>query len=176
MQARRRDQIRDFAERIRIALDLEPPIDIKLAVGRLDGKIDLIENPVSDFDAMIEKIDGGFMITMSRHLSPARQKFTLAHEVGHLFLHMGYIIDPTKWDAITDYQDSIKYRHGCSEEEIEANEFAGTLLMPEQEFMKVAGDHLRDGRYHLKDIAQHFEVSVQAAKTRGRFLGLFSWN
>ena len=54
---------------------------------------------------------------------PTRQRFTLAHELGHYFLHRKHI-----GDGITD--DGL-YRSGLStKQEMEANKLAASILMP----------------------------------------------
>lgn len=176
MNAQKRGQIRELAERIRVALELTPPINMEEVVARLGGEIEYTATAGDQFEAMVQKTEGSFKISMSRLPSSPRQKFTLAHEVGHLFLHMGYLVNQDKWDSITDYRDSARYRYGYSEEELEANEFAGTFLMPKEMFEQVAEKNLRDGKYNVTAIAQEFGVSVDAAKIRGRLLGLFSWD
>lgn len=56
-----------------------------------------------------------------------RKKFTIAHELGHYFLHRDYL-DQEAW--IIDTRDTILFRHGYSERETEANKFAAEYLMP----------------------------------------------
>jgi Zn-dependent peptidase ImmA (M78 family) len=34
---------------------------------------------------------------MTNDKARARRNFSVAHELGHLFLHMGYIVSPEKW-------------------------------------------------------------------------------
>ena len=53
--------------------------------------------------------------------SSERRKFTIAHELGHLFLHMGYMIDSDLWEQ---QENATFYRAGNSSEEYQANEFA----------------------------------------------------
>ena len=75
-----------------------------------------------------------------------RRKFTLAHEVGHIYL--GHT-----W-------------HG-PEEEKEANWFASQLLMPECVLMEI---WRRDGKLLAQDVASWFFVSDAAAHNRVRQL------
>ena len=99
----------------------------------------------------------------------------IAHELGHLFLHMGYLVNPDKWNAIDEYYDSPKYRQGYSEEEYEANQFAGAFLMPEKEYRQFVIEYSKDNRINVNLIANHFNVSFDAALTRGKWLGIFQW-
>jgi Zn-dependent peptidase ImmA (M78 family) len=129
-----------------------------------------------EYEAIVEKLGNGFRISLANDRAGVRQNFSIAHEVAHLFLHMGYIVSPDKWNAITRYEDSVRARHGYTEEEHEANQFAAAFLMPEDEFVKVASSAFGGEHYDLRIVAEHFGVSERAVKTRGQWLGLFSWD
>lgn len=64
--------------------------------------------------------------------SPTRQRFTVAHELGHFMLHEG---EPIHVDGVGSYRierRSSKSSQGDEPNEIEANTFAAELLMPEE--------------------------------------------
>lgn len=168
----RREQINDLAEALRNACELTTPVDMQATVNRLGGKLIYIAE--GDYEAKIERRGDGFVISLLEHASENRIRFSIAHELGHLFLHMGFL-DDEKWQGASDYTDSAYYRFGHSEEEYEAHEFAGAFLMPRAEFAQVARRFERNGTYNVGQIAAHFGVSPDAAITRGRWLGLFSW-
>jgi hypothetical protein len=87
--------------------------------------------------------------------SLARQRFTIAHELGHLLLH----------EAGAEYRDDT-FRG--TPKEYQANDFAADLLMPLWMLDPVAASFGRDpGR-----LAGIFQVSEQAMKIRlGRLVG-----
>lgn len=101
--------------------------------------------------------------------APVRQRFTIAHELGHLLLH-GY------QTAHADKNFKIRLRdtqssQGSVFEEIEANRFAAELLMPEAVLTRMLRDHAleyadeaSDGE--LERLAALFEVSKQAFSIR----------
>ncbi|MBR3722082.1 MAG: ImmA/IrrE family metallo-endopeptidase [Selenomonadaceae bacterium] len=60
-----------------------------------------------------------------------RQRFTIAHEIGHCVLHR-----EKHNDGILENIDMFRNPNNHSEEEIEANEFAASILMPENEVRK----------------------------------------
>lgn len=67
------------------------------------------------------------------HVSPFQldecRRLTIAREIGHLFLHMGY------WSSDEWWKDAERYyRRGLEEGENEAHEFAAAFLMPEREY------------------------------------------
>lgn len=170
----RRQQIDRLAEIVREACELQTPVNMAEAVGRLGGTLKKVDT--SDFEAKIEKVHNGFRITLSKDANEKRERFSIAHEIGHLFLHMGYLVDEEKWETTGTYTDSVYYRYGHNVEEYEANQFAAEFLMPKAEFMKIARMNYRDEAYQVIPIAKLFDVSVEAAVNRGRWLGLFSWD
>jgi Zn-dependent peptidase ImmA (M78 family) len=174
MQQARRDQINRLAETIRATCELSTPVDVELAVQRLRGEIEEVDD--AEMEAKIEKLGDRFRITVSTDKHENRRRFSVAHELGHLFLHMGYLVDEDRWSRVGTYVDSVYYRYGFKIEEYEANEFAGAFLMPRAEFVQVANRHKSGDTYQVRPIAEHFKVSVDAAKIRGRWLGLFSWD
>jgi Zn-dependent peptidase ImmA (M78 family) len=172
-----RKKIGDFADHIRGALEMNsPPYDPKDAIRKLNGKIiyDISEERT---DGYIEKIDiNNFCIHLSNNKSTQRERFTLAHELGHLFLHMGFIIDDEKWKSLSKLPESVFYRgNSYSDEEYEANEFAASFLMPKGDFLDIAGSNLHDNIYNIEEIASCFDVSLEAVANRGKWLGIFQW-
>ena len=168
--------INNLANRLINILNLNVPIKIEKIPEILGGKIHYVDGAIEGkMEAMIKK-DGedSFTILIDKTKSELRQRFSIAHELGHLFLHMGYIINPKLWEEVVDYKDSVYYRFGYSKEELEANEFAGAFLMPESEFIHIAQQNLNQGYYNIAKIAEHFNVSIKAAKVRGNQLRLFS--
>ncbi len=115
----------------------------------------------------IRKVDDGFEIIVSEQQPEKRRNFTIAHELGHLFLHMGYAIDPDKWEK----QEYTYYREDNPNEEYEANEFAAALLMPQKEYKKVMDKYTDGNLLDTSKIADEFNVSVNAAANRGKWLG-----
>lgn len=100
-----------------------------------------------------------------------RQRFTIAHEIGHLVLkHKGDIfVDKT----VRTYRNS-KSSMAVDKNEIEANGFAAALLMPRELLMKEL-DKMPANKRGM-NIAEHlasvFEVSSQAMEYRLSNLGI----
>jgi Zn-dependent peptidase ImmA (M78 family) len=90
-----------------------------------------------------------------------RQRFTVAHEVGHIVLHSG--------ENIVDRRNV--FFESYDQKEYAANIFAAELLMPIQEFKKawnkLDGDRLELSRY--------FGVTGSAIDTRAYVLNLASF-
>jgi hypothetical protein len=67
---------------------------------------------------------GEFVIRVSRHDSRERQRFTVAHEIGHFLLHRDQIGTGITDDAL--YRSTLSDRR-----EAEANRIAADILMPD---------------------------------------------
>lgn len=126
---------------------------------------------------MLYRDDGGqAIIGVNSAESPLRQRFTIAHEIGHLQLHTGRPV-------IVDKLVRVNLRSGqgtftTQREEREANQFAAELLMPaalvRREADAVARDLPQSGEGFSKRLAETFEVSPQAMRYRLVNLGLLS--
>jgi len=113
------------------------------------------------------------IIGVNSRNSPRRQRFTIAHELGHWRLHKGRPL-------IVDHWVMINKRDGVSSqatdfEEIEANQFAAELLMPRQ-FIKDSFKR-KQGKFGSRDVligalATEFGVSVEAMGFRLTNLGM----
>jgi Zn-dependent peptidase ImmA (M78 family)/transcriptional regulator with XRE-family HTH domain len=104
-------------------------------------------------DAFSAALHGRPMIILSHKGNPMRQRFSVAHELGHLLLHP----EPAP---------------GSRVHEREANTFAAELLMPAAEIR----DRLPTpvDITALKETADGYGVSVAALAYRGKDLGVYS--
>lgn len=66
-------------------------------------------------------------------------------------------------------------RLGSSEKEYQANEFAAAFLMPKNEYLKKLNEFVSGNKVNTSKIAEYFNVSVEAASNRGKFLGYLKW-
>jgi Zn-dependent peptidase ImmA (M78 family) len=102
---------------------------------------------------------------------PNRQRFSVAHEIGHYLLHKGgTYVDK---DVTARFRDESSGA-GTEEEEMDANFFAAALLMPTAwvtRAFREAPLRLGDDR-GLEDLARRFRVSTQAMSFRLAYLGL----
>jgi Zn-dependent peptidase ImmA (M78 family) len=106
---------------------------------------------------------------------PNRQRFTIAHEIGHLRLHPEFITSAVHVDkgfAVPVLRRDARSAHGTEKLEIEANQFAAALLIPRRHlvsaFATVSGDI--DDDAPLKEMARKFKVSVATLHYRIRNL------
>jgi Zn-dependent peptidase ImmA (M78 family) len=119
------------------------------------------------------KENGNITIAVNSEDPPTRQRFTIAHECGHLVMkHKGDIfVDQT----IRLQRDGMS---GMAVDplEIEANGFAAELLMPRSWVLKEYEKRLKGSSLKpeviVKDLARAFEVSPKAMEYRLANLGL----
>lgn len=116
---------------------------------------------------------GAKLIAVNSAHHPRRQRFTIAHELGHLQMHDGaYIVDSTVRINRRDDLSSM----ATNSQEIDANAFAAALLMPPA-LVRSALDQVRAARRAnpsrvAEQLAEHFGVSAEAMSYRLINLGL----
>ena len=97
---------------------------------------------------------------------PNRQRFTIAHELGHHMLHAHLLGSNVHVDTIVLKRDPAS-AEGVVLNEIEANAFAAQLLMPDRWISEIVGpnfDFADDAR--VLAVAKRFKVSVSAFQYR----------
>lgn len=154
--------IQQLAEEIAIALNFEPGEALEPIVKKVGGKIiydELDEAESSDDGSIIIEASGSFVIHLPPFTSARRDRFTVAHELGHYFLHFLPAEMPMK-----------AQRYGGGRIEWEANWFAAAFLMPEKAFRAAYNEF--EGDINLLSAA--FAVSAKAAEVRAKSLGLSS--
>lgn len=168
-----REFINKFAADIIREFHIDVPIiDIVEVVDKLGGRVIFDHSLGYGIDGKVEKEGDGFVIVVSPYQTRERLNFTIAHEIGHLFLHMGYIVHEELWER----QDQCNYyRSGDSEKEYQANEFAAAFLMPEDKYKEIMDEHTTGNIVHTGEIAKIFNVSPGAAANRGKWLGYLRW-
>lgn len=172
MTLTQRKEINRLAETIRDGLELDVPVKTDEAVERLGGTLEF-RRLDSRVEALVQKSGDRFKIIVDDEKPDTRTRFSVAHELGHLFLHMGYLVDPEKWTKAQEYKDSVYFRYGHGVEEEEANEFAAAFLMPENAFRNAVQTTARNGECSLEELAKFFHASTSAVARRGRILGVF---
>jgi Zn-dependent peptidase ImmA (M78 family) len=141
----------------------EPPVPIE-AIAEAEGVL-ILRNHFAGYESGFALREGkNRIVGVNTATSPRRQRFTIAHELGHLIFHD----DP----LITDYSVLVGMRDensslGTHHQEIEANGFAAAILMPTDIVVKEVRQELELGNFASKDefidrLARTFDVSVEA--------------
>lgn len=174
MNSGTRRQINNIAETIRDVLKVKTPVNnIEEIITRINGTIKRIDILPDDAEGKIYRDGESFVIEIPRMDNPLREKFTIAHELGHLFLHMGYLTDKDIWN---ENENKVYLRKEIGEMEYQAHEFAAAFLMPRSEFYNIMNENYNgDGTYSMDNVADYFGVSVEAAVNRGRWLEILAW-
>jgi Zn-dependent peptidase ImmA (M78 family) len=145
----------------------EPPVPVE-RIARSLGLAIRYEPFDGDLSGLLQRrVRGGVLGVNSLH-SETRQRFTIAHEIGHYLLHD----DPIH----VDEGFSVRFRDGVSAEasdpaEIEANRFAANLIMPEtlllDDFAKLIPGRMDwEEDAVIRAFAKRYKVSVQAMTLR----------
>jgi Zn-dependent peptidase ImmA (M78 family) len=100
---------------------------------------------------------GGFAVILRRLDYTPRQRFSLAHEIGHRILHPAY--------HARHELEPVAARRDASRLERTVDHFAACLLMPRGWF----APRMREGA-SAADLAREFDVSLGAAQARIREL------
>lgn len=155
---------RRSAELLRKQKLFAAPVDVEAFAERIGAHVvfDDLDDDVSGF-LLREKNVTTIAVNQAHH--PNRQRFTIAHECGHLILHAG------KGDQlwIDKAYSPVFFRnaHSSSGEklhEIQANQFAAGLLMPEELLREHVTGNLSD--LDIFRLALRFKVSEQAMTLR----------
>jgi Zn-dependent peptidase ImmA (M78 family) len=136
------------------------PFDIKKYL--INSGVEIIYEEMDNMSGYLKKKEESFLIGINKYQNEARQRFTMAHELAHIVLH-------SKGDGKKEFRDIILFRDSekFDKKEIEANNFAGELLMPKDYF----NDAIMNNINTCEKLAEHFNVSPAAARYRAYKLG-----
>ncbi|TAK58118.1 ImmA/IrrE family metallo-endopeptidase [Patescibacteria group bacterium] len=153
------EKIENITEEILNKLNIKNiPVQVDEIASKLQIKIS--RAPSKDFSGLLIRKDGHALIGINDNEAPVRQRFTIAHELGHFFLH------PRK-DTFVDYRDNKKDVMRTAVEK-QANMFAAALLMPrtllEKDFRALIKKGF--GEDELAILADKYQVSEDAMKFR----------
>lgn len=110
--------------------------------------------------------DSKRIIVLNAGHHPNRQRFTLAHELGHHLLHADYLAKGVHVDKVI-LRRNVLSQQGADPKEIAANAFAAELLMPEEMVKSHMGAGLDFNDDDVVDrIARKFKVSTAALNYR----------
>jgi len=137
------------------------PLDVKGVAEKLGICIEYV-TPERDLSGILykDKENNSWVLHVNKEHHPNRQRYTIAHELGHFCLHR---------HLSTVFEDKLFFRGGEPDKpEWQANEFASAILMPEQKFR----DRIRSGVRNVEELAKEFRVSTLALRIRAKNLGI----
>jgi Zn-dependent peptidase ImmA (M78 family) len=163
-------------------LSYEPPIDIYAIAKELGCDITYISEPTEIVGEI--KVSAGkptIIVNKTNNYATTRERFTIAHEIGHLCLHIAPKGEHA-YGGFVDTSESLKRSAFWDAREYEANTFAAQLLMPKDLIIE-CGQKIVDGYIRtfedkmpfailVQELADRFEVSCQAMEYRLKNLGV----
>lgn len=152
-----REAVQSFASKLAEELAYTPGGDIEAVVRSLGGRITKTDWQSTNHTGSI-RVRGAsdFDIFLSPMAGVGRNRFTIAHELGHYILH-----------SQAGKKPIFIRRDGAGLVEWEANWFAAGFLMPEAAFRAKVKE-----RWGNAELAEHFGVSKAAVEIRRQALGL----
>jgi len=169
-RTKRRDPIQTAKELLAKHKVTTVPVPIE-RIAKLEGaKIQF--GPLDrELSGMFFVKEGVAMIGVNSLHHPNRQRFTIGHELGHMFLHR----DQIEGDVHVDKEHAMLRRDtvsasGTDQIEIEANQFAGYMLVPDELLEALLKDYplFTDNEQELEGAAKKFKVSVLMMQLRVR--------
>lgn len=145
------------------------PVDIE-AFAELELGMEMIPVPQLrgrvGADAFITHDFSSILIDLEYFNSPkmqSRNRFSIAHELGHFFLHKEYFIESCPSDTDEEWIQFMLQMDDMTHHSLEwqANAFASILLMPKQEFISSFDTHVS-----FAELSRKFGVSETAVRKR----------
>ena len=166
-----RSRAERLVEQLRI---VDPPVDVRRIANEFGIRV--IETDLGEEVSGILVTGGDTRVIFVRKRDPAyRKRLSIAHEFGHYYLghqfEAGEHVHVDRGHLVI--QRGPMASEGVDLKEIEANQFAATLLMPSQILMKEArslGAALSER--DISKLAGRFMVSDQAMTIRLTSIGL----
>jgi Zn-dependent peptidase ImmA (M78 family) len=152
---------------------LSAPVDVeKLAHAlHVDVRKDRVEGDISGF-LFRDHEKSSAIIGVNSRQHPNRQRFTIAHELGHFLLHTGDKVHVDRGFEVRLRSDESS--KGTDIDEKEANLFAAELLMPkafvEKDIADIQAVDLMEEKT-IKSLAEKYQVSTHAFAFRLAYLG-----
>lgn len=148
--------------RLFLGLNEDPIENLVSLIERLGIAIIFLDVNSDKFSGLTVQTDNNFpIIVINKRMPNDHKKFTIAHEIGHLIMHIPFAEDP---DFISTLED-------IDVVEKQADSFAGAFLIPREQ----AKFTFREITYSkLSDLKIHWKVSKQAIIYRAKDLGIIN--
>ncbi len=160
---------RDAAEKVALAFGVKSapvPVD---RIAKSLGAILRFSPLDEELSGMIHIKDNVPIIGVNSLHHPHRQRFTIAHEIGHLTLHRHLITASVHVDkGFPVLMRGVTSALGTDQVEIDANAFASQLLIPKflLDQVKLKESFDIDDDSPMEELAQKFRVSRKMVEFR----------
>lgn len=182
----RKKQIRQLVDglhdRLKDAGEFQAPIPVEKLAKTLNVQVIYVDTEDDDLSGFFyrDPLSGKSVIGVNNDHYKTRQRFTIAHEIGHLMLHSFEDLHYDRKGSGGIFRRSAESATGENRDEIEANYFAAELLMPEElihdklEDSEISDIFERNVDAAIKAMAKEFNVSPHALTIRMAQLGIVS--
>ncbi len=169
-----RATIEELAGSLRVkANQLSIPVDPVEVAEHLGCRV-VVRDFSEDLSGVLLRNGAEKVIAVSASDGPLRRRFTIAHECGHLALnHAGEVFIDKQVVNRRDGNSSL----AIDEQEIEANQFAASLLMPRKEIVQQLDQLIQTYKMRavlIELMASKFKISKPAMEYRLVNLGLIA--
>jgi Zn-dependent peptidase ImmA (M78 family) len=165
VSANRLVEIRDAAMRQLRAIDYDGgAVDVEAVAANLGAHVRYAPYE-GDLAGMLIRAGGDTYIAVNSAHHKNRQRFTTAHECGHLIFHHEPVFVDRSFSVLRRDENSSTAEDIM---EIEANQFAAELLMPIGQLKRelIANDIDLEDDDQISRIAKRYAVSMQAMSYR----------
>lgn len=147
------------AEALVFELGISRPADLDVDAIAFDSGVEVFYEPLTGCEASLVGFNGRAIATVSPSGNRGRQRFSVAHEIGHWNLHRGQ-----SFRCRVDGPDANLASNKTVEKE--ADVFASHLLMPGPLFNPAVKSFGQPGFRQLGELAALFETSLLATTLR----------
>ena len=164
---RKAETLRPFVKRLLDACGIrEAPVPVELVARHLGAEI-----RYSPFDGklagmLVRRDEGPAVIGVNSAHHINRQRFTIAHECAHFYLHTGRDVYIDRTFRVNVNRRDERSTQAVDPDEIEANRFAAELLMPYNLILNDIIEFDIEDDEDLEELAAKYRVSVQALTYR----------
>jgi Zn-dependent peptidase ImmA (M78 family) len=155
-----------------ISIDQAYPISLEQICDAVNIYVNLLNVDIDISGKIFKNKDDSYQIDVNAYDMPTRIRFTVAHELGHFVRHKSLLDE--KGEILERKNNTSLYSPEQRTKEIEANQFAAELLMPEFYFLQKY--ELLSKQYSIDDLidklADHFWVSKTTINYRMLSLGI----
>lgn len=149
----------ECAEELITQFYIDDPRDIDVEAIAIDAGVTIEYHYLSGCEATLVGVGDHAIATIKPSITSGRERFSIAHELGHWKLHRGKSFR-CRVDDPDDNLASDKIR------EKEADSFAAHLLMPSHLFLPAIKTLGNPGFREIEEIAQQFQTSLLATSIR----------
>lgn len=165
------DAIKKLPENLQSKYQGKIPMPVVSLANDLNIQIYETDDFNNSESGSIVKENGVYVIYVNTRHSPRRKRFTIAHEIGHFLLHKSKLDNEETEiiDTVRNVEIGVsslqRAENNRNKEEFAANDFAASLLMPKEEFIKSWNKERS-----IEEVAEKFKVSREAVLIRASVL------